>query len=88
MNSDPASAAFAMSMAMHANLDALAYQLDDAAGLVSEARDAMKANNRNLAIGTVLSLERTLPQCMTVLQSVLALQAWHNVLPQREGGAA
>lgn len=88
MRKPRSSPATAMATAMHANLDALAYQLTDAAQLVGEARDAMAADNRNLAIGTVLSLVRTLPQCMTVLQSVLALQSWHNLLPNRDGGAA
>lgn len=88
MKSDPSTAAFAMTMAMHANLAALAYQLADASKLVTSARDAMEAHNRNLAIGTVLPLDRILPECVTLLRSVLALQSWHNQLPTQEGGAA
>ena len=88
MKPDPSTAAFAMNMAMHANLAALAYQLDDASKLVASARDAMEAHNRNLAAGTVLPLERTLPDCVTLLRSVLALHSWHNRLPTQQGGAA
>lgn len=88
MKHDPSTAAFAMNMAMHANLASLAYQLDDASKLVGSARDAMESHNRNLAVGTVLPLERILPDCVTLLRSVLALQSWHNQLPTQEGGAA
>ena len=88
MKPDPSTAAFAMNMAMHANLAALSYQLADASQLVTGARDAMEAHNRNLAIGTVLPLDRILPECVTLLHSVLALQSWHNQLPTQEGGAA
>lgn len=88
MKPDTPTAAFAMNMAMHANLVALAYQLDDANKLVLSARDAMEAHNRNLAIGTVLPLERILPECVTLLRGVLALQVWHNQLPNQKGGAA
>ncbi len=87
MKPDPSTAAFAMNMAMHANLAALAYQLDAASKRVIEARNAMEADNRNLAIGTVLPLERVLPECATLLRCVLALQSWHNQLPTQEGGA-
>lgn len=88
MKPDPSSAALAMNMAMHANLAALAYQLDDASKLVTSARDAMEAQNHNLAVGTVLPLERILPDCVTLLRSVLVLQTWHHQLPTQEGGTA
>lgn len=88
MKPDPSTAAFAMNMAMHANLAALAFQLDDASKLVTSARNAMEAHDRNLAVGTVLPLERILPECVTLLRSVLALQGWHNRLPTQQGGAA
>lgn len=88
MKSDPSMAAFAMNMAMHANLAALAYQLDDASKLVASARDAMEAHNRNLAVDTVLPLERILPECVVLLRSVLALHSWHDRLPTQLGGAA
>ena len=90
MTPHQSSAAFAMNMAMHANLAALAFQLEDARELVAAARDAMEARiqNRNLAVDTVLPLERILPQCDTLLRSVLALHSWRNQMPQQEGGAA
>jgi hypothetical protein len=88
MKPDASTAAFAMNMAMHANLAALAYQLDDASKLVTSARDAMEAHNHNLAVGTVLPLERILPDCVTLLRSVVVLQTWHYQLPTQEGGAA
>jgi hypothetical protein len=88
MTPDQSSAAFAMNMAIHANLAALAYQLGDAHKQVACARNAMYAHDRNLAVGTVLPLERILPQCETLLRAVLALHIWHNQLPQLEGGAA
>ena len=87
MKPDPSTAAFAMNMAMHANLAALAYQLDDASKLVIAARNALEAHDRNLAIGIVLPLERSLPECVMLLRSVLALQRWHNQLPSQQGGA-
>jgi hypothetical protein len=52
------------------------------------AKEAMEARNRNLALGTMLPLERILPECETLLRSVLALHSWRNQLPQQEGGAA
>jgi hypothetical protein len=88
MKPDPSSAAFAMNMAMHANLAALAFQLDDASKRVTQARDALEAHDRNLAIGIVLPLERILPECVTLLRSVIALQSWHNQLPKQKAGAA
>ena len=88
MKPDKSTAAFAMNMAMHSNLVVLSYQLAEATKLADSAREAMEAHDRNLAIGTVLPLERILPQCETLLRSVIALQTWHNQLPTREGGAA
>ena len=88
MKPDKSTAAFAMNMAMHANLVVLSYQLAEAAKLTDSARNAMEAHDRNLAIGTVLPLELVLPDCETLLRSVIALQTWHNQLPTQEGGAA
>lgn len=81
-------AAFAFEAAIHANLAALAHGLDNAQHLAAAARDAMEAQNRNLAIGTVLPLESVLPDCVTLLRSVMALYGWRNRLPTQEGGAA
>ena len=80
--------ACAMEMAIHANLAALALQLENAQRMVACANEAMEARNRNLALGTMLPLERILPECETLLRSVLALHNWRNQLPQQEGGAA
>jgi hypothetical protein len=79
--------AYAMEMAIHANLAALALQLENAQLMATCAKEAMEAQNRNLALGTMLPLERILPQCETLLRAALALQSWRNQLPQ-EGGAA
>lgn len=88
MTPDPSTAAFAMNTAIHANLAALAVQLDDAGKVVTSARNAMEAHDRNLAVGIVLPLERILPDCVTLLRSVIVLQTWHNRLPTQQGGAA
>ena len=77
--------ACAMEMAIHANLAALALQLENARLM---AICAMEAQNRNLAFGTMLPLERILPECETLLRSVLALHSWRKQFPQQEGGAA
>ena len=78
----------AMEMAIHANLAALALQLENAHRMAACAKDAMEARDRNLALGTMLPLERILPECETLLRSVLALHSWRNQLPRQEGGAA
>ena len=80
----------AMNLAMHANLVALASQLDLAQKRTAEARDAMdpRIQNRQLAVGILLPLERILPECTTLLSTVIALQSWHDRLPTQEGGAA
>ena len=80
--------AYAMEMALHANLAALALQLENAQLMAACAKDAMEAQNRNLALGTMLPLERILPECETLLRAAFALQNWRNQLPQQEGGAA
>lgn len=80
--------AYAMEMAIHANLAALALQLENARLMAVCATEAMEAQNRNLAMGTMLPLERILPQCETLLRAALALQSWRNQLPMQEGGDA
>jgi hypothetical protein len=81
-------AAFAMNLAMHANLVALANQLEDAQKRVIEARDAMQPSiqDRNHAVGIVLPLESILPECEAMLRAVLTLHSWRNRTPT-EGGA-
>lgn len=88
MTPDLSTAAFAMNTAMHANLAALTFQLDDASKVVTSARHAMETHDRNLAVGIILPLERILPDCVTLLRSVLVLQTWNNRLPTQQGGAA
>ena len=80
--------ACAMEMAIHANLAALALQLENARFMAVCATEAMEAQDRNLALGTMLPLERVLPQCETLLRAALALQSWCNQLPSQKGGAA
>jgi hypothetical protein len=77
-----------MEMAIHANLAALALQLENARLMAVCAAEAMEAQDRNLALGTMLPLERILPECETLLRSVLALHSWRKQFPQQEGGAA
>jgi hypothetical protein len=81
MTPDQSSAAFAMNMAIHANLAALALQLGNAQRMAACAKEAMEAQNRNLALGTMLPLERILPECETLLRAARALQSWCNQLP-------
>ena len=90
MNNELPTTAHAMNMAMHANLVALANQLDLAQKRTVDARDAMdpRIQNRTLAVGILLPLERILPECTTLLSTIIALQSWHDQLPMQEGGAA
>lgn len=88
MTPKQSSAAFALNMAIHANLDSLFYQLDTARQSALDARDAMKARQRNLAVGTVMPLESILQDCVTLLQSVVVIQKWINQLPVTQGDTA
>jgi hypothetical protein len=81
-------AVFACGMAMQSCLAALAHQLAEAATLAVEARDAMKRNERNLAIGTMMPLEQILPECDTLARAVRTLQTWHNRMPSGAERAA
>ena len=85
-------AVFACGMAMHACLAALAHQLAEAQTLADDARKAMEANERRLAIGTVMPLEQRLPECDALLKAVLTLHTWRNRMPSEaelaeQGGA-
>jgi hypothetical protein len=84
MRPDPSTAAFAMNMAMHANLAALAYQLDDASKLVTSARNDMESHDHNLAVGTVLPLERILPECDGLFRTFLLLHRGRASFEQNE----
>ena len=81
-------AVFACGMAMHSCLAALAHQLAAATVLAAEARDAMKRNERNLAIGTMMPLEQILPECDTLARAVRTLQTWRNRMPSEADRAA
>lgn len=83
--SEPASTC---GMAMHACLAALAHQLAEAATLAAEARNAMKKNERNLAIGTMMPLEQILPECDTLARAIRTLQTWRNRMPSDAERAA
>jgi hypothetical protein len=90
MDYERSTTAHAMNMAMHANLVALANQIGLAQKRATDARDAMdpRIQNRTLAVGILLPLERILPECTTLLSTIIALQSWHDRLPTQEGGAA
>lgn len=57
--------------AITANLAALAEGLREAATLATSAYAAMHADNRNLAVGTVLPLEQDLPTYVGLLTAIL-----------------
>ena len=72
--------------AIAANLEVLKLRLRSATELVAEACTAMAAGNQNQAIGTVLDLERGLPECDALLRATLALHRMRDLILQ-EGGA-
>ena len=72
--------------AIAANLDVLRLQLTIAATLVAEACTAMASGQPNQAIGTILDLERTLPECDALLRATLVLHRMRS-LNLQEGGA-
>jgi hypothetical protein len=59
--------------AIAANLDALSHRLAQASTLALSGAAAMAEGRRNLAIGTVLDLERTLPEIQALFNAALAL---------------
>ena len=65
--------------AIAANLEVLKLRLRSAADLVAEACAAMAAGNQNQAIGTVLDLERGLPECDALLRATLALHRMRDL---------
>lgn len=54
-----------------ANLEALQTRLIRAAALVGEARLAMAEAKRNQAIGTILELDETLPECDILFKTII-----------------
>lgn len=72
------------SLAMQALLAALEHQLEHARRTASSAQRAMVARERNLAAGTVMALERILPDCTNVLAAVLVLNGWLSAAPDTD----
>ena len=62
-----------LNAAIEANLSVLVHGLERAAVLGSMAHNAIRADERNLAIGTILPLEQELPMLMGLLTAILAL---------------
>ena len=56
-----------------ANLENLELRLVLATNRVASAREAMRDGKRNLAIGTLLSLEQTLPEAQALFSTILLL---------------
>lgn len=66
--------------ALFANINALAGLLAEAAQCARDAADAAAAGHRNLAVGTLLQIERTVPDAQAIMAATLAL---HRLAPQR-----
>lgn len=52
----------------------------------------MERHEVNLAVGTIMPLEQRIPECDTLVRTVLNLQSWRNRMPSdaelaAEGGA-
>ena len=83
---DPLTMDEAIHTAIHAYLAVLILRLQHAEKLAVEAAAALSTGRRNLSIGTVLPLEKMLPECEALFRAALIL---HRMEPQgREGGAA
>ena len=59
--------------AILANIVALHDRLGEALTRAALAREAMRDGQRNLAIGTILEFERTLPECEALFRTALLL---------------
>jgi hypothetical protein len=59
--------------AILANIDVLHYRLTQARFRAADALAAMRAENRNLAIGTLLELEQFLPEIDALYRAILFL---------------
>ena len=82
---DPLTIDEAIDTAIHAYLAVLTLRLQQAEKCAVEAGAALTAGQRNIAIGTVLPLERMLPECDALFRAALIL---HRMEPQNgEGGA-
>lgn len=63
----------AIDSAIEANLNALSHRLAQASALALSGAAAMAEGRRNLAIGTMLEFERTLPEIQALFSAALAL---------------
>lgn len=85
-NFDPLTMDEAIHTAIHAYLAVLILRLQHAEKLAVEAASAISARQRNLAMGTVLPLERILPECDALFRAALILHRMERL--SSEGGAA
>jgi hypothetical protein len=67
-----------------ANLDALYLLLRQATKLADDARLAMAEGKQNLAIGTIIDIERVLPDCEALYRTVLLLHRSRDSFEQNE----
>lgn len=74
--------------ALGASLTALASKLTQAQQAASEAAVAMDNGDQPLAMGTLMPLERILPECQMVLTAIFALRRWSVAARKSNGGAA
>jgi hypothetical protein len=56
-----------------ANLEGLAQRLSEMAQLAKEASDAMKNDEQNLAIGTVLTFESQIPEVEALFKTAMIM---------------
>lgn len=66
------------------NLDALYHRLRQALKLADDARLAMAEGKQNLAIGTIVDLERVLPDCEALYRTILILHRSRDSFEQNE----
>lgn len=67
-----------------ANLEALHIRLQRAMRTVGEARLALAEKRPNQAIGTILDLERALPECDALFRTILLLHRSRETFAQQE----
>jgi hypothetical protein len=67
-----------------ANLDALYLRLRQALKLADDSRLAMADGKQNLAIGTIVDLERVLPECEALYRTILILHRSRDSFEQNE----
>jgi hypothetical protein len=67
-----------------ANLTALHARLWKALAEVADAQRAMALNQQNMAIGTILDLERILPECDALYRTIILLHRSRDSFEQNE----